>query len=157
MNFEAARQVLAAFERESVRYAVFGAAALNLHGLARFTEDLDLFIAPTADNIERLKRALNSVFDDPQIDTITAADMLGDYPAIKYVPPAGTFHLDLLTRLGEAFTFDDLEVVRMAFDDLTVSVVSPRTLYEMKKDTVRLKDRADAAMLKDRFRIGEER
>jgi 20S proteasome alpha/beta subunit len=36
-------------------------------------------------------------------------------------------------------------------DDITVSVVTPRTLYNMKKDTVRLKDRADAQMLKERF------
>ena len=156
MDFEAAKQVLAAFEREGVRYAVFGAAALNLHGLARFTEDLDLFIAPTADNIERLRRALQSVFNDPDIEQITAADLLGDYPAIQYVPPEGTFHLDLLTRLGEAFAYDDLEVVRLPFEDVTVSVVSPRTLYAMKKDTVRLKDRADAALLKERFRIDEE-
>lgn len=156
MDFEAAKQVLAAFEREGVRYAVFGAAALNLHGLARFTEDLDLFIAPTADNIERLRRALQSVFNDPHIEDITASDLLGDYPAIQYVPPEGTFHLDLLTRLGEAFAYDDLEVVRLPFEDVTVSVVSPRTLYAMKKDTVRLKDRADAALLKERFRIDEE-
>ena len=45
----------------------------------------------------------------------------------------------------------------MPFDDLTVSVVSPPTLYDMKKDTVRLKDRADAALLKDRFHFDEER
>ena len=40
--------------------------------------------------------------------------------------------------------YEDLDVVRMAFDDLTVSVVSPKTLYDMKKNTVRLKDHADA-------------
>ena len=52
MDFAAAKQVLAAFEREGVRYAIFGATALNLHGLARFTEDLDLFIEPVADNVD---------------------------------------------------------------------------------------------------------
>lgn len=45
----------AALEREGVEYAIFGAAALNLHGLARFTEDLDVFIAPSAENIERFR------------------------------------------------------------------------------------------------------
>ncbi|MGE0463174.1 MAG: hypothetical protein AB7Q16_17550 [Vicinamibacterales bacterium] len=39
MDFATVKSVLAAFEREGVRYAIFGAAALNLHGLARFTED----------------------------------------------------------------------------------------------------------------------
>ena len=157
MDFDACQRVLAAFERQGVRYAVFGAAALNLHGLARFTEDLDVFIEPTADNVLRLRQALQSVFNDPQIEEITSADLLGDYPAIQYVPPEGTFHLDLLTRLGEAFAYDDLEIVRVPFADLTVSVVSPKTLYDMKKNTVRLKDRADAALLKDRFHFDEER
>jgi hypothetical protein len=31
-----------------------------------------------------------------------------------------------------------------------------RTLYRMKKDTVRLKDRADAALLRERFGIEDE-
>lgn len=81
--------------------------------------------------------------------------MLGDYPAVQYVPPTGAFRLDLLTRLGEAFSFADLEIERVPFDDLTVSVVSPRTLYLMKRDTVRLKDRADAEMLRQRFDVGD--
>jgi Nucleotidyl transferase AbiEii toxin, Type IV TA system len=153
VDFATVRSVLAAFEQQGVRYAIFGAAALNLHGLARFTEDLDVFLDPTAENIARVRRALASVFDDPAIEQITADDLLGDYPAVQYVPPAGTFHLDLLTRLGEAFAFRDLEIVRVPFDTLTVSVVSPRTLYRMKRDTVRLKDKADAALLKARFQL----
>lgn len=44
----------------------------------------------------------------------------------------------------------------MPFGDFEISVVSPRTLYEMKRDTVRLKDRADAALLRERFSLGDE-
>jgi hypothetical protein len=62
VDFESAKRVLAALEREGVRYAVFGGGALNLLGLARFTKDLDLFIAPEANNVAHLKRALLSVF-----------------------------------------------------------------------------------------------
>ena len=74
---------------------------------------------------------------------------------MQYVPPTGELHLDILTRLGEAFTFADLEVVRVPWDDLQVSVVSPRTLYRMKRDTVRLQDRADAELLRQRFDLPE--
>jgi hypothetical protein len=153
VEYDATKQVLAAFEREGVRYVIFGAAALNLLGLARFTEDLDVFIQPERDNVDRLKRALTSVFADPHIDEISADDLLGDYPAVQYVPPEGTFHIDILTRIGEAFRFDDLEVQRVPFEDLIVSVASPATLYRMKRDTVRLKDKADAQLLKERFRL----
>lgn len=60
------------------------------------------------------------MFDDPSIEQITAEDLLGDYPTVQYV--------------------------RTPFEDLTVSVVSPRTLYLMTRDTGRLKDKADAAL-----------
>ena len=107
-------------------------------------------------NIERLKAALRSVFQDPEIEGISAEALLGAYPAIQYVPPEGTFHLDMVTRLGDAFTFDDLETERVPFDALTVTVVTPRTLYKMKKDTARLKDKADAELLRQRFEIEDE-
>jgi hypothetical protein len=145
--------LLGALEREHVEYAIFGAVALNLHGFARFTEDVDLFVAPSAENVERLKQALRSVFDDPAIDSIDAVELIGDYPALQYVPPDGAFHIDILTRLGTAFSFSDLETERVPFGELTVNVVTPRQLYRMKRDTIRLKDRADAELLKHRFRF----
>lgn len=156
VEFEKLLALLRAFEQARVRYAVFGAVALNLHGLARFTEDLDVFVAPEADNIERLKVALRSVFDDPAIEQIAAEEMLGAYPAVQYVPPEGTYHIDLVTRLGEAFAFSDLETQRVPFGDLTVTVVSARTLYRMKKGTMRLKDRADAELIRQRFHLKDE-
>ena len=156
MQFELMRQILAALEREGVRYVVFGAVALAIHGLARSTEDLDLFIDPDVDNIARLRRALHSVFDDPSIDEITAADLLGDYPAIQYNPPVETFHIDLLTRLGELYTFQSLESERKLFGDLEVSVVTPRMLYRMKKGTVRPHDWGDAARIANHYDVGDD-
>jgi hypothetical protein len=151
VDYDNTRRVLAAFEAAEVRYVIFGGVALNLLGLARATEDLDIFIEPTVDNVARVRSALRSVFDDPSLEELSAEDLLGEYPAVQYVPPTGTFHLDLLTRLGEAFRFEDLESRRLDFDGVTVSVVTPRTLYRMKRDTVPLQDRADAARIRDHF------
>ena len=156
MDFEVLKRVLAALESRGVNYAIFGAVALNLHGLARATEGLDIFIAPEEVTIDRLKLALRDVYDDPEIEQITAGDLLGEYPAVEYNPPEGAFHIDILTRLGEAFTFADLEIERVPYDDLIVSVVSSRTLYKMKKDTVRPKDRIDADWLRHRFNLEQD-
>lgn len=156
MDFDTLRRLLAALEHHAVDYAIFGAVALNVHGLARFTEDLDLFVEPTTENIARLRAALHATFADPEIDNITADDLLGDYPAVQYVPPNGAFHVDLLTRLGQAFAFSDLEIERTPFDGLTISVVTPKTLFRMKRDTVRLKDRADAEALRERFDLKDD-
>lgn len=62
MDFDRAEQVLRALEREGVRYAVLGGAALNFHGIARFTEDVDLFIAPERENIDRFAELLRDRF-----------------------------------------------------------------------------------------------
>lgn len=156
VDFEKTREVLAAFERERVVYAIFGAVALNLHGLARATQDLDIFIAPSEENIVKLRMALRAVFDDPHIEEITADDLLGDYPAVQYVPPEGTFFLDILTRLGEAFRFEDLETERVDFDGIEVTVVTPGMLHRMKRSTVRPQDRADAHRLAERFGIEDD-
>ena len=153
MELELTKQVLAALEREGVRYVVFGAVAINLLGLARATEDLDLFVEPQRENIERLKAALRSVFEDPAIEEISAEELMGDYPAVQYVPPEGSFHVDVLTRLGEAFNYYDLETVRIDLEGQPVTVASPKTLYRMKKGTVRPKDWGDAEALKRRFNL----
>lgn len=153
MDYELTQKVLAAFEREGVHYVVFGAVALNLLGLARATQDLDVFVEPEGSNIEKVKAALRSVFDDPHIEEITAEDLLGDYPAVQYVPPEGVFHIDILTRLGEAFRFADIESQRIDFGGVQVSVTTPRMLYKMKKGTVRNKDLGDAETLRRRFNL----
>ena len=126
-------------------------------GLPRATEDLDIFVAPEAENIERLRTALRSVFpEDSSIEEITAADLLGDYPAVQYVPPERTFYLDIVTRLGEAFRYEDIKSRRLDFDGLAVNVATPEVLYRKKKDTVRPKDWGDAEALRRRFKLEEE-
>lgn len=156
MDLDRTREVLAAFEREGVRYVVIGAVALNLQGLPRATLDLDIFLAPETENVDRVRAALKTVFDDPSLDEITADDLLGDYPAVQYVPPEGAFHIDLLTRLGEAFDFEDLESERVELDGLEVTIATPRTLYRMKRATVRPQDRADAERVRRHFGLEDD-
>ncbi len=151
MDFDQVTAVLRAFEREGVQYKVVGAVALNLLGLPRATEDLDVFVAPDAGNVERLRGALRSVFPDPEIEKITSEDLAGAYPAIQYVPPSGEFHIDILSRLGEAWRYEDIETEERSFQGIRVPVATPRMLYRMKRDTVRPQDRADAARLRQRF------
>ncbi len=147
--------VLKALQTEGVRYKVVGGVALNLLGLTRATQDLDIFVDSSEENVKRLRAALSSVFDDPDIEEITAEDLNGPYPAIQYVPPDGDFHIDILCRLGEMFAFADIEVDQRLIEGVTVPVATARMLYRMKKDTVRLQDQADAARLRRHFDVGE--
>jgi hypothetical protein len=156
MDFDRFLELLTALAREQVDYVLVGAAALSLHGIVRATEDIDLFLRPEPDNVARLKRALRSVWDDVEIAGITAQDLAGEYPTVRYGPPGEAFVIDLLSRLGTAFSFDDLEVQTVSVDGVPVRVATPRTLYLMKKDTVRPIDRADAAALRERFGLDED-
>lgn len=90
------------------------------------------------------------MFSDPAIDEISAEELCGIYPAVRYWPPHG-FGFDILTRLGEAFAFDSLEIEEKRVGNVTVRVVTPRTLWQMKKDTIRPIDRIDAERLASRF------
>ena len=86
MDFEEAKRVLAALDREGVHYVLVGSMAMAAQGIIRATRDLDFFVAPDAENVARLRRALTSLFgDDPNIDQITSEDLAGAYPAIEYV------------------------------------------------------------------------
>jgi hypothetical protein len=144
MDIDLTKKVLAALEEYKVDYVVFGGVALNLHGIPRATEDLDIFIAPNESNIARLRDALRKVFNDNSTDEITASDLLGDFPAIQYVPPTGDFHIDILTRLGEMYSYSNLEFERINLEGISVPVVTALMLYRMKKSTVRPKDWGDA-------------
>lgn len=149
--------VLRAFEEHGLEYVLIGAAAMGFHGIVRATEDLDLFIRATAENVERLKRAFRQVYsDDPSIDQISADDLLGDYPAVRYYPPSGDLYFDVMTRLGEAATFDTIQSTVMEVEGIRVSVATPSELYQLKKDTVRPLDRADAERLRQHFDLEDE-
>ncbi len=133
---------------------IIGAVAMMVHGLVRGTEDLDFFVRPSAVNIERLRVALRRVYpSDGSIDEISEADLLGEYPAVRYNTPDGSFGIDILTRLGEALSYDDIQYQDRLFEGIPVRVATPETLYRMKKDTLRWKDRLDAEKLKERFNL----
>jgi len=151
MELEDVLTVLEALERAGVQYAVFGGLAMAAHGFDRATRDLDLFVPPDAQNVERLRHALAQVFDDPDISSITAEDLGGEYPAIQYGPPGVDFTIDIVSRLGDAFRFEDLEVQQVMAGQVNITVVTPETLYRMKRDTVRLRDRDDAQRLARAF------
>lgn len=149
--------VLRAFEDEGLEYVLIGAAAMGFHGVVRATEDLDLLIRATTENVERLKRAFRRAYaNDPNVDEISADDLLGDYPAVRYYPPSGDLYFDIMTRLGEAAAFETVETVIREIEGISVRLATPGALYRLKKDTVRPLDRQDAEALKRQFDLEDD-
>jgi len=150
MRFERFLDLIRAFRAEGVEYVLVGGVAVNLHGIVRATEDVDFFIEGSSENIERTKAALRSLWDDEEIETIQPSDFV-NYPTLRYGTPDGDLVVDLLTRLGTKFRFEDLEaeVVQVQGEDVRVATVE--TLIRMKSGTLRPIDRADAEALSRRM------
>ena len=90
-HFQDFLKVLKAMEDEGVDYILIGGFAVILHGLPRFTMDIDFFIQMVEKNVHKLRKALYSAFGDSDIEEITF-DELAKYPVIRYGTPNG-FHL----------------------------------------------------------------
>ena len=150
-------RVLRAFESEGLEYVLIGATAMGFQGLIRATEDVDLLMKATPENVRRLRRAFRASYgEDPTIDEIREADLLGDYPVVRYYPPSGDLFFDIMTRLGEVASFDTVEAEVKEVEGIRVKVATPAALYRLKKDTMRPLDRQVAAALRERFNLKDD-
>ena len=136
---------------------LIGAVAMGLHGVVRATEDVDLLLKPTADNVARLRSALGSVYPaDPCIAGIRSEDLLGDYPVVRYGPDGSNLSFVILANLGDSEDFASIEAQTIEVQGIPVSVASPRALYRLKAGTLRPIDHRDAAALREQFDIPEK-
>lgn len=90
MDLATLARLFAALAEKEVAYVLVGGVAVNLHGLVRGTEDVDLFIRPDAENVARLRDALRQVWDDPSIEEIRFEDV-DEYAVVRYGPPDEAF------------------------------------------------------------------
>ena len=122
------------------------------HGIPRATEDVDFFVSTDEENVRRLRQALYETYADESVFEISSEDLAGAYPVLRYGPPdPETLTIDLIGRLGDAYSFEDIEAQPVDVGGLTAQVATPRMLYVMQRDTVRPQDRADAEILRDTF------
>jgi hypothetical protein len=151
-------RVLGALERHAVAYVLIGATAMGFHGVIRATEDVDLMVEASAANIGRLRDALRDAYPgDVNIDDIADADLLGEYPAVRYYPQGGgDLYFDILARLGEFASFETIERELREVQGIGVSVATPRALFRLTRDTLRAIDRQDAEALQRRFGFKDE-
>src|ERR1700722_15151612 len=109
------RELLSLLNSRGVDYIVVGAHALAFHGVPRFTEDIDFFVARTKENIGRLAGALGEfgvvVPEGSQEEMLTKergvifighkpnrADFLNFLDGVEFdsVAKAGTVYVELL-------------------------------------------------------------
>lgn len=131
-----------ALNAHHVRYVLIGGFAVIAHGGARTTKDIDLLIDPAAENVARVREALQ-ILQDKAVDEV--AD--GDVSRYSVVRVADEIVVDLMAAAGGVDYADARrDAVDIAFDGVPIRVASPHTLIRTK-NTVRPADAADRQFL----------
>lgn len=138
--------VMESLATAGVDYILIGGYAVIIHGFPRFTQDVDIYVKMNQENISCLRRALDDVFHDESLQEITFEE-IESFPVIRYGSPDG-FVIDIIGKLGESSSFDDLEYESVEVEGKIVRVATPETLYRLKSGTVRPQDQQDAEFLR---------
>jgi hypothetical protein len=133
-------EILRAFRDEGVDHLVIGAHALAAHGHVRATLDIDLWVRPTAENADRVWRALKK-FRAP-LSKIKVGDFAE--PEVLYqigLPPS---RIDIMTSVtGLAFDEAWPNRIEAHFGDVVAPVLGLEDMRTAKRAAGRLKDLAD--------------
>jgi len=134
------KEFLRLLNSHEVEYVVIGAHALAFHGHPRFTEDLDLWLARTQENAERLAKVLED-FGMPFPPGGKAA-FLGEKRMIRLGHPPN--RIDVL-NFGAEIPFEEIWLRRVEgkIDDVTVPFISREDFVQSKRDAGRKRDLAD--------------
>lgn len=138
------REFLRLLATHEVSFMLIGGYAVALHGFPRATADVDLWIEPTAGNVDRVRRALEAFGFRPSDDDVESLCTPGRILRMGY-PPA---RIELMTApagvefgpcLGRAVPRQLLgvDVLTISLDDLIAN----------KRATGRAKDAIDAVEL----------
>jgi len=132
--------ILRLFQDEDVEFLVIGAHALAAHGHVRATLDIDLWVRPTADNAQRVWRALER-FRAP-----LSRMKIGDFaePEVLYqigLPPS---RIDIMTSVtGLDFDAAWPNRITAKIGEVPVPVLGLADMRTAKRAAGRLKDLAD--------------
>jgi predicted nucleotidyltransferase len=131
-----------ALNEKGAKYVIIGGMALVYHGFNRGTEDIDMIVERTLDNVERLKAAL-TILPDNAIGDMKDTD-LETHGTVRV---ADEVVVDLMaSACGIDFEQASTEVEEAEIEGIRIPFASPRLLMATKQ-TVREKDEIDRLFL----------
>jgi hypothetical protein len=151
MYYEA---VFSSLKINKIQYAVAGGVALVLHGVVRFTADLDLIVDLEQENLRRFVQSMTELGYRPR-NPVKAGDLLD--PSIRkrwkqehnmvdfsFIDPSQPMTL-VDVFIEEKVPYQEVmrEIVPMEARGITIPVVSLRHLKMLKKAAGRPQDLAD--------------
>lgn len=136
--------LLKLLKESKVDFVVIGATAFPVHGYARTTLDIDIFVKPARENAERVWKALKKFGYD--MTDITIEDLLTKKLLIRQYAVETDIHPHV-----KGISFDEVwrNKVREKFGKTSVYFAGLDDLIKMKKAAGRTKDLEDLKMLQE--------
>lgn len=130
-----------------VAFIVVGGVAVSFQGYVRLTEDVDLLIHETPENIRKLLERLAN-YGEGYAKELSANDFTDEEGAIRIVEVTEQCQIDIFTRMGGK-KYPDVIADADTFDvaGREIAVASKNSLIGWKSKSVREKDKFDAMAL----------
>lgn len=136
------QDLLLLLERHRVRYLIVGGYAFALHARPRYTKDLDIFVDPDRDNVEKTNAALKEFGSPYLLDPESPEEIL----QIGLEPN----RIDLIRRIGELnFSSAWQTRVRVRYGEVEANWIGLEALIETKRIAGRPRDLEDAEVLEN--------
>ena len=130
-----------------VQFIVVGGVAVALQGYLRTTEDVDVLVEASRENVTRLLDALSD-YGEGFARELTADDFTDDEGAIRIVEESEFCQIDIFTRMTGLYYPDLLpDAGTLDLSGRTIRYASKASLIRLKSSSVREKDRLDVIAL----------
>lgn len=150
--------ILAALAQYHIRYLV-GGLAVNLHGIPRMTQDIDLIVSVNPENIEKLCSTLKTLGYIPRLP-VNPLDManpsvLNDWIENRHLKAFSFYHSKENYRVVDIVLVHPLDFeaafsrrTMVSIQNIELSLLAIADLITMKEFAGRQQDLADIAMLR---------
>lgn len=136
--------------KNKVKFIVVGGLAVAMNGIVRTTDDVDILIDDSAENITLLLHTLKS-FGEGHASELSLEDFIDEEGAIRIIE---AFPLDIFVRM-QGMKYDDMQGLTAQYTmpyGLTIPFLHAKGLIALKKGSVREKDQFDVVALKALFK-----
>lgn len=149
-------KLCASLNREGVKYVIIGGCAVVLHGYFRTTNDIDLLVESSPENIKRLKKALHDLWGSKEVFEI-GDDDIEQYAVVRFAPESEEIAIDLIGKIGK-ITYEVAigNTEELGIEGVKVPLCGLSTLIETKKG-IRPKDKEDLLFLKGKMEYLERK
>jgi hypothetical protein len=130
-----------------VAFVLVGGVAVTLHGYVRLTEDVDVLIERTPENIDRLLTILGD-YGEGFARELSPEDFSDEEGAIRIVEESEMSQIDIFTRIsGRLYSELASDAETLELKGRRILFASKNALLRLKRDSVREKDQLDVAAL----------